>query len=211
VSRSDRAPRQRSRQVALQTLYARDFADPQQAEGEASIEEVFERVAQNFDLPVGARDFALELVTGTTAELSEIDDLLAANAINWKISRMATVDRNVLRLGIYELTRTDTPVSVVLDEAIQLARRFGGESSPGFVNGVLDAVARHVGKQLKLDAATTQTGEQAKSEAATTQVGEQAGDGAVSNQAGDGAVGNQVGGQAESDVKEGRESGRGVG
>jgi hypothetical protein len=124
---------------------------------------------------------------------------------------MATVDRNVLRLGIYELTRTDTPVSVVLDEAIQLARRFGGESSPGFVNGVLDAVARHVGKQLKLDVATTQTGEQAKSEAATTQVGEQAGDGAVSNQAGDGAVGNQVGGQAEPDVKEGRESGRGVG
>jgi len=202
VSRSDRAPRQRSRQVALQTLYARDFADPQHAEGEVSIEEVFERVAQNFDLPVGARDFALELVTGTTAELSDIDDLLAANAINWKISRMATVDRNVLRLGIYELTRTDTPVSVVLDEAIQLARRFGGESSPGFVNGVLDAVAKHVGKQLDLEANTTQIGEQAKSEAATTQVG---------GQTGDGAVGKQVGGQAEPDVKEGREPGRGVG
>jgi len=151
VSRSDRAPRQRSRQVALQTLYARDFADPQQIDGETGIQELFERVAQNFDLPSGARDFALELVSGTTSELSAIDELLAANAINWKISRMAAVDRNVLRLGIYELTRTDTPVSVILDEAIQLARRFGGESSPGFVNGVLDAVAKQVGKQTEPD------------------------------------------------------------
>jgi N utilization substance protein B len=151
VSKSDRAPRQRSRQVALQTLYARDFADPQQIDAETGIRELFERVAQNFDLPAGARDFALELVSGTTSELSAIDELLAANAINWKISRMAAVDRNVLRLGIYELTRTDTPVSVVLDEAIQLARRFGGDSSPGFVNGVLDAVAKRVGKPAEPD------------------------------------------------------------
>ena len=149
MSRSDRAPRQRSRQAALQTLSARDFADPQQIGGETSIEELFERVAQNFDLPTGARDFALKLAAGTASELSKIDDLLAANAINWKISRMAAVDRNVLRLGIYELTRTDTPVSVILDEAIQLARRFGGESSPGFVNGVLDAVAKQVREQAE--------------------------------------------------------------
>ncbi len=152
MSRSGRAPRQRSRQVALQALYARDFADPQQAGGEIGIEELFERVAQNFDLPAGARDFALKLVCGTTSELSNIDDLLAANTINWKISRMAAVDRNVLRLGIYELTQTDTPVSVILDEAIQLARRFGGESSPGFVNGVLDAVAKQVGKRVEPEA-----------------------------------------------------------
>jgi N utilization substance protein B len=132
----------------LQTLYARDFADPQQVGSQADIEELFERVAQNFDLPAGAREFALKLVCGTASELSEIDELLAANAINWKISRMAAVDRNVLRLGIYELTRTDTPVSVILDEAIQLARRFGGESSPGFVNGVLDAVAKRVREPL---------------------------------------------------------------
>jgi N utilization substance protein B len=149
VSRSDRAPRQRSRQAALQTLYARDFADPRQTGDEIPIEELFERVAQNFDLPVGARDFALQLAAGTAAALSEIDDLLAANAINWKISRMAAVDRNILRLAIYELTRTETPVSVILDEAIQLARRFGGESSPGFVNGVLDAVAKQVREQAE--------------------------------------------------------------
>ena len=144
MSRSDHAPRQRSRQVALQTLYANDLVEHTEPAGDNSIEEVFERVAQNFDLPPGARDFALKLVCGTVSELPKIDALLSANAINWKISRMAAVDRNVLRLGIYELTQTDTPVSVVLDEAIQLARRFGAESSPGFVNGVLDAVARQV-------------------------------------------------------------------
>ncbi len=165
MSRSGRASRQRSRQVALQTLYARDFADPQRPDGETGIQEIFERVAQNFDLPAGARDFALELVCGTTSELSDIDDLLAANAINWKISRMATVDRNVLRLGIYELTRTDTPVSVILDEAIQLARRFGGESSPGFVNGVLDAVAKQIGRQAESDAVAQQIGSQAEPDA----------------------------------------------
>ncbi len=146
MSRSGRAPRQRSRQAALQTLYARDFAEPRQAEGAPGIEDLFERVAQNFDLPAGARDFALELVRGATSELAEIDALLAANATNWKLSRMAAVDRNVLRLGVYELIRTDTPVSVILDEAIQLARRFGGEASPSFVNGVLDAVAKQVGR-----------------------------------------------------------------
>jgi N utilization substance protein B len=144
MSRSDRAPRQRSRQAALQTLYARDFADPEQVGSAREIEALFERVAQNFDLPAGARDFALKLVRGTASDLEQIDELLAANATNWKISRMAAVDRNVLRLGIYELTRTETPVSVILDEAIQLARRFGGGSSPGFVNGVLDAIAKQV-------------------------------------------------------------------
>ena len=144
MSRSRSAPRQRSRSVALQALYAEDVAEANQLDRRACVEEVFERVAQNFDLPVSARDFALELFSGTAAHLAEIDALLSKNAVNWKISRMAAVDRNILRLAIYELTRTDTPVSVVLDEAIQLAQRFGAESSAGFVNGVLDAVARQV-------------------------------------------------------------------
>ena len=143
MSRSGRAPRQRSRQLALQTLYAGDLAESRSGEA-SSIDEVFARVADNFDLPSGARDFAMELARGTTENLAQIDALLAQNATNWKVARMAAVDRNVLRLGVYELMRTDTPVSVVLDEAIVLAQRFGGESSPGFVNGVLDAVARQL-------------------------------------------------------------------
>ncbi len=144
MSRSGRAPRNRSRSVALQALYAEDLTEAGKPERSACVEEIFERVAQNFDLPTSAHDFALALFSGTALHLAEIDALLSANAVNWKISRMAAVDRNVLRLAIYELTRTETPVSVVLDEAIELARRFGAESSPGFVNGVLDAVAHQV-------------------------------------------------------------------
>ncbi len=99
-------------------------------------------MASNFDLPAGARVFARALVRGTIACRSELDAVLSTHAENWRISRMAAVDRNILRLACYELTRTDTPSSVVLDEAIELARRFGSDASPGFVNGVLDAVVR---------------------------------------------------------------------
>ena len=68
-------------------------------------------------------------------------------ARNWRMSRMATVDRNVLRLAVYELVHTNTPVSIVIDQAIELARRFGGDPSPAFVNGVLDAVAHRSGQE----------------------------------------------------------------
>jgi N utilization substance protein B len=76
-----------------------------------------------------------------TACRDELDALLARHASHWRVSRMAAVDRNVLRLGAYELLRTDAPAPVVIDQAVELARRFGGERSPAFVNGVLDAIA----------------------------------------------------------------------
>ena len=144
MSGSDRAPRRRSRQVALQALYAGDLAERGSNTGPDQIEEVFDHVAQNFDLPAGARDFALTLAQGTASHLEAIDAMLAEHATHWKVSRMAVVDRNVLRLGVFELTQTETPVSIILEEAIQLARRFGSEASPVFVNGVLDSVARQV-------------------------------------------------------------------
>ena len=139
-----RVPRHRSREVALQTLYALDVAqgakspDPSASSADAA----FEGIAENFDLPEGARAFAQELVCGTEKFLVPIDELMGIHAVNWRVSRMAAVDRNILRLAIYELRYTDTPVSVVLDEAIELAHRFGTDASPPFVNGVLDAVAR---------------------------------------------------------------------
>jgi N utilization substance protein B len=141
LSSAHRASRQASRQVALQVLYALDL----HPERSAALE-VFEGVAANFDLPEGARAFAKQLVCGVIDELAEIDAQLARHARNWRLSRMAAVDRNVLRLGAYEILRTDTPVQVALDQAVELARRFGSESSPGFVNGVLDALAREAGR-----------------------------------------------------------------
>ncbi len=143
MSGLQRASRHRSRQAALQVLYAIDLArrraaaDPRTAAAGA-----FEDAAAHFELPEGARAFAKELVTGVAAGLDELDCLLAEHATHWRVERMAAVDRNVLRLAVYELLHTDTPTEVVIDEAVELARRFGGEASPAFVNGVLDSVAR---------------------------------------------------------------------
>lgn len=135
--------RRRGRQAALQALYAADLGGRPEG-GAPSIDDVFDRVAEHFELPEGARAFAKELVTGVASRQDELDAALAQHARNWRLSRMAAVDRNILRLAAYEICQTDTPVSVILDEAIELAHRFGGESSPVFVNGVLDALARQV-------------------------------------------------------------------
>lgn len=109
-----------------------------------SSDRIFDRVAENFSVPKGALEFARELVTGVVGRLSELDELVSLHARNWRVSRMAVVDRNVLRLGAHELRDTETPVAVVIDEAVDLARRFGSDRSPSFVNGVLDAIAKEV-------------------------------------------------------------------
>jgi N utilization substance protein B len=77
-------------------------------------------------------------------ELEEVDERIARHAEHWKIPRMPAVDRNILRLAVYEMLRTDTPPAVIIDEALELARRFAGEESVHFVNGVLDAVRREL-------------------------------------------------------------------
>ena len=141
MTRARRAPRHASRQAALQVLYAIDVAS-----AEASIDDVFGRVTDHFDLPEGARAFAKELVCGAIGEREAIDAAIARHAHHWRVERMAAVDRNVLRLGVYEILYTDTPAAVAIDQAVELARRFGAETSAGFVNGVLDAVAREAGR-----------------------------------------------------------------
>ena len=85
-------------------------------------------------------EFTSSLVAGVRKNRREIDALLAERAENWTLSRMAVTDRNVLRLGVYEILHTETPDRVAINEAIELARRFGSEHSAKFVNGVLDRV-----------------------------------------------------------------------
>ena len=102
---------------------------------------VFEGIAANFEAPASAQDFAWVLVSEVCARAVELDEKIAARARNWRISRMAAVDRNILRLGAYELAHTSTPAPVVIDEAVELARRYGSDASPAFVNGILDALA----------------------------------------------------------------------
>lgn len=160
--------RHQGREVALQVLYAVDLAghtSPRRlAETIDSLDNlevvdeveqrpklpaensdrIFDRVAEHFVVPKGALEFARELVTGVVVRLPELDALVSLHARNWRVSRMAVVDRNVLRLGAHELRDTQTPVAVVIDEAVDLARRFGSDRSPSFVNGVLDAIAKQV-------------------------------------------------------------------
>lgn len=137
------AGRRTSRQAALQVLYAADLAG-REAGGPSSerVEAAFAAVGDHFELPEGARVFAKELVLGVARHRERIDALLAAHSTHWRIDRMAAVDRNLLRLAVYEMAWGGTPPSVAIDEAIDLARRFGSERSPAFVNGVLDAVGR---------------------------------------------------------------------
>jgi N utilization substance protein B len=88
--------------------------------------------------------FARSLLQGITEELPAIDDLITRHAAHWRLERMPAVDRNVLRVAVYEMMRTDTPPPIVIDEALELARRFAGEESVQFVNGVLDAIRKEL-------------------------------------------------------------------
>jgi N utilization substance protein B len=130
--------RSRAREVALQLLVWRDL-NPTPADRPA-----VERFARERLRDPALTAFGLELYDGVVGRLGEIDDKLTAAAENWRLPRMAATDRNVLRLGVCEMmdTWSDTPPAVVMNEAIELARRFGSADSPAFVNGVLDRIYR---------------------------------------------------------------------
>ena len=91
-------------------------------------------------------EFSRLLIDGVSAHRAELDDRIAAAAENWSVARMAATDRNLLRLGCYEIHHTDTPVKVAIDEAVELAKRFGGAQSAQFVNGILDKLMHEKGE-----------------------------------------------------------------
>lgn len=99
------------------------------------------------------RKFAFTLARGAWLETAAIDGLIERTVTHWRIGRMTPVDRNILRLGVHELrARPDTAAEVVISEAIELARRFGDTDSPAFINGVLDAVYKSIGRGTAADA-----------------------------------------------------------
>jgi N utilization substance protein B len=132
--------RHKAREQALQVLFQWDSRKNTASE---SIDAFYESLSSETCEPRTKRDPFLEkLVHGTVAEIAEIDSLITRHAEHWRIERMPAVDRNILRLAVYEMLRTDTPPPVLIDEALELARRFSGIESVHFVNGVLDAVRR---------------------------------------------------------------------
>jgi transcription antitermination protein NusB len=130
-----RVGRTRSRWLAVQALYEWDTT------GHDALAALAHRLEDQPDRESVAA-FARRLVSGVLANLAAIDDVLAAAAPQWPLAQMAVVDRNILRVASYEvLFDTETPVRAAVNEAVELAKTFGGESSPRFVNGVLGAVA----------------------------------------------------------------------
>ena len=127
------ARRSRAREVAFQVLYQDDL-NPRNNPAEG--DQLIERRLRADDMIA----FARELVAGVRQHRAELDALIEQTAANWSLKRMAATDRNVLRLGAYELLHTDTPPRVAIDEAVELAKRFGSAQSSQFVNGILDKV-----------------------------------------------------------------------
>jgi N utilization substance protein B len=130
--------RTKARECAFQLLYQWQITgDPM-----AAVIEAFWRLRSGTEV---MRSMAERLARGAQARVGELDRVIAEAASNWRLDRIAPVDRTILRLGAYELlAEPQTPCAVVLDEAVEMAKRFGEADSPAFVNGVLDAVRRRV-------------------------------------------------------------------
>ncbi|MBL8029826.1 MAG: transcription antitermination factor NusB [Candidatus Doudnabacteria bacterium] len=131
-----------SRQIAMQTLFEWDF------NGRAGdIKEILEHNLAEFPNVGEGKAFVLELVEGVVAKISEIDQLIQKNAPEWPVEQTPVVDRNVLRLGIFEMCFLKAvPPKVAIDEAVELGKSFGGESSGKFVNGVLGSIYKELGQ-----------------------------------------------------------------
>jgi N utilization substance protein B len=132
--------RHRSRERALQLLYQWESSGETP---EAVIATYFQSLSDSIGGKVVSQDrFAEQLFHGVTGRATTLDEVIQKHAANWKLDRMALVDRNVLRIAIFEMDQGDSAPAVVIDEAIELARRFSGDKSSKFINGVLDAVRK---------------------------------------------------------------------
>jgi transcription antitermination protein NusB len=136
--------RRTARERALQALYQLEIADGGEDDALAA---AWAASAEGDKVDPDTQRFAKELVSGVQAHLPEIDGLIRDYSQHWRIDRMARIDRNVLRLGTFELKyRADIPRSVSIDEAVELGKRYGSEDSSSFVNGLLDRIAQALGK-----------------------------------------------------------------
>jgi len=132
----------KSRQVALQSLY---IWDVRKQPIEEALRDYYGSLASEEGEAVEPADpFAEQLAVGAAREAPELDAVIARHSAHWRIERMPVVDRNILRLAIYEMKALPTPSAVVIDQALELARRFAGDDSISFLNGVLDAVNKEL-------------------------------------------------------------------
>lgn len=155
------ASRHLSRSVAMQSLYEWDF----KGKKNEMLAEIIEHNIKEFAPGVEETEFIRDLVNGVIDKIDKIDKIIEKAAPQWPINQIAMVDRAVLRLGIYELLfgkRDEVPPKVAINEAIELAKSFGGDASGKFVNGVLGTIYREIGEPGKDDAPAKKTIEEQK-------------------------------------------------
>ncbi len=133
--------RRTARECALQMLYQYDI-------GKQPIDEILDMFWEMNEHPKKVREFANELVEGSVERLKEIDRTIQQHTKNWRLSRMAAVDRNILRVAVYEfLCDKRTPVTVVINEALEIAKKYSTHESAQFVNGILDSIKNDLMKK----------------------------------------------------------------
>lgn len=131
--------RRKSREIALQFLFGHDFQ--QQANDPESIDREMTQFCANFDASPKALPYARQLVAGICEEIEEIDRLVSAQSHHWRLERMSLVDRNIIRIAIYEMKQgDDVPVKVAINEALEIAKQYSIPDSVSFINGILDSV-----------------------------------------------------------------------
>ena len=134
--------RRKARECALQMLFAADVAKTRES---VLTENYWSELGE--DLDDSTRSFADNLTNGTLNKLETIDDRIRTRAEHWRIERMAIVDRNILRLAVYEFLFEETPATVVINEALEIARRFSTFEATQFINGILDAIKHDLEKE----------------------------------------------------------------
>lgn len=128
--------RRKARELALQMLFQFDMS----GNGPDQIIDTFEELQKS---KPNTREFATRVFRGTVTNVSEIDDMIQNQAENWRLSRMAAVDRNIIRMSVYEfMHEPETPKLVIIDEAIEIAKKFGTQKSSQFINGILDGILK---------------------------------------------------------------------
>lgn len=138
------ASRHLSRSIAMQSLYEWDFYGKK---SEAALKNIVEKNIKEFGPGMEEHDFIWKLVDGVVSHIKEIDKIIETAAPEWPINQITIVDRNILRMGLYELlfgNKEEAPPKVAINEAIELAKTFGGENSGKFINGVLGTVFKEI-------------------------------------------------------------------
>jgi len=150
--------RRKARECALQMLFAADVSGTRADE----LVRIYWTELGDADVEESAREFATRLATGTLSHLQELDERIRSRAEHWRISRMAIVDRNILRLSVYEFLFEPTPRTVAINEALEIARRFSTYEATQFINGILDAIKRDLDEQHPQEHTSTEDAEESE-------------------------------------------------